>query len=339
MLSPSNSRNLARPAASQIARFRATEEGWIESVAGILDVMRLDRSSTDEIAEINLWFAAECEFVFSYDEACTWKRSKWQASRCDEYVFVHRYLDCTLTGQSGTEDIAMAPGRIYLEDQGALLNTIKSQGWCQGIIMPKQLLGYRTGEHSTNIDLSANPALSQAMNFEFNHLFKSLYLENAIELDVLNRIIACIKVAIGSEFQDGDVRRKARDSLTTIIRRHIECRLASPELTAESLLEQFGVSRASLYRMFEAYGGVRQYVNNRRIFHAVRELADQTAIRGGVSAVAEKWNFSSAASFNRAVRRTLGTTPGRILETPPSSSCSNIRDLPDSTLLHTPIAV
>ena len=103
-------------------------------------------------------------------------------------------------------------------------------------------------------------------------------------------------------------------AIANTIRRFIEQNLDSPELDVDLILKQFGVSRASLYRIFESANGVRQYISNRRLHRAVVELSEAPMERGRVGSIAEKWNFSSAGNFNRAVRREFDITPGNLFD-------------------------
>jgi AraC-like DNA-binding protein len=46
------------------------------------------------------------------------------------------------------------------------------------------------------------------------------------------------------------------------IRRFIDRKLASPDLSANSIASEFGLSRASLYRLFEPAGGIAKYIRS-----------------------------------------------------------------------------
>ncbi len=95
----------------------------------------------------------------------------------------------------------------------------------------------------------------------------------------------------------------------------IEDNLSSHDLSAALLLKAFGVSRATLFRLFEAYGGVRTYMLNRRLFRALLEIAEQPHLRGRIQRALEHWGFSSATHFHRAVKRSFGAAPGALFAT------------------------
>jgi AraC-like DNA-binding protein len=98
------------------------------------------------------------------------------------------------------------------------------------------------------------------------------------------------------------------------IKSYIENRLGDCDLSVASILNTFALTRRSLYRYFEPSGGVRAYIQSRRLARALTDLAAQPYSRGRVAAAARCWGFSSEAAFSRAVRREFGAPPGRLFD-------------------------
>lgn len=103
---------------------------------------------------------------------------------------------------------------------------------------------------------------------------------------------------------------RARNDL---IRKYIDSHLGDQTLLPAQICNLFNLSRATLYRMFEADGGVRRFIQDRRLQSAVWDLADGGIQRGRLTRVSEKWGFSSNANFNRAVKTAYGMPPGALL--------------------------
>lgn len=99
------------------------------------------------------------------------------------------------------------------------------------------------------------------------------------------------------------------------IRRHIEDRLHLP-LDIPALLQAFPISRSSLYRMFEAEGGVRRYILTRRLRRALYMLRSPEQAHLGISDIAFACGFSSASHFNRSFRDQYGLTPRELRAQP-----------------------
>jgi len=92
------------------------------------------------------------------------------------------------------------------------------------------------------------------------------------------------------------------------VRRHVAANMHRP-LTADTLCDAVGCSRAALYRAFAGRGGVMAYVLEKRLLRARRLLADSVS-PASVAAAAAAAGFRDASELGRAFRRRFGTTPG-----------------------------
>ena len=156
---------------------------------------------------------------------------------------------------------------------------------------------------------------------EWESLFQHLHRNGRhLSRESLDRFLACLKIALGTPAQREDVRAQAREALYREICRYVERNLGDPDLTASSILRDFGVSRAGLYRMFEPQGGVRHYITERRAIRAVLELSKGVQTRGAVQAAADRWGFSTGPNFNRVITRMFGASPGALFQSVPRIS-------------------
>jgi AraC-like DNA-binding protein len=89
----------------------------------------------------------------------------------------------------------------------------------------------------------------------------------------------------------------------------IERRLTDPTLGVQSLLEEFGITRSTLYRAFAPLGGVSAYITERRLRHAFRRLTDPAERTLRVSNMAFELGFSHASAFTRSFKALFGLTP------------------------------
>jgi len=80
----------------------------------------------------------------------------------------------------------------------------------------------------------------------------------------------------------------------------------------EALCRRFGMSRASLYRMFEAEGGLVHYVRCRRLQRAFDLLASPAPRQRRIIDVAVQHGFQTESGFIRAFRRHFGIAPGDV---------------------------
>jgi AraC-like DNA-binding protein len=93
------------------------------------------------------------------------------------------------------------------------------------------------------------------------------------------------------------------------IRRFIDANLASRELGIDMIAKSFGLSRASLYRLFEPIGGVASYIRKQRLARALQEITATGFANRRIGPIAYRCGFKSVAVFNRAFRQTYGIKP------------------------------
>ena len=69
-----------------------------------------------------------------------------------------------------------------------------------------------------------------------------------------------------------------------------------------------GLSRSTLYRLFESVGGVAAYIQRERLRAARDALCSPDNIRP-IHAIAEACGFADASVFSRAFRHAFGCSP------------------------------
>lgn len=120
-----------------------------------------------------------------------------------------------------------------------------------------------------------------------------------------------VAACFGASAEGRDVAMRAVPAISLArLRDHIEANLGDPGLGAATLVRTFGVSRATLYRLFEPLGGVANFIAERRLAQAFRSLTSHEPERIGV--VAARWGFLNSSSFSRAFRNAYGMSPSEV---------------------------
>lgn len=101
-----------------------------------------------------------------------------------------------------------------------------------------------------------------------------------------------------------------RGAVIIEIRRYIEQHVAEPDLGPDRLCKVFGLSRASLYRLFEPIGGVTDYIRTRRLRAAFDML--ETEGKRTVGEIAHACGFSDLSAFSRAFRNQFAMSPSEV---------------------------
>lgn len=93
------------------------------------------------------------------------------------------------------------------------------------------------------------------------------------------------------------------------VKAFIEQRLMDPELGLQTILDEFGITRSTLYRLFEPLGGVSAYITQRKLHCAFRQLADTLQPRRRISELAFELGFSHPSAFTRAFKDQFELSP------------------------------
>lgn len=120
---------------------------------------------------------------------------------------------------------------------------------------------------------------------------------------------AAVQASVAHEVKWG------REAKVGAILKFIDANLTSSLLEPDRVAAQFGLSRASLYRLFDPLGGVAGYIRERRLQRAMEELTARGSPSRSIAAVGRKMGYPDAASFARAFRAQFGMTPSAIIKT------------------------
>jgi AraC-like DNA-binding protein len=104
--------------------------------------------------------------------------------------------------------------------------------------------------------------------------------------------------------------------LVSAIKSYIDARLGSASLGIDALCQKFRLSRATLYRKFEADGGPGTYIQLRRLHRAMAMLVSPAFRHWRIIDIAVECQFGSDVAFIRAFRRLFGVTPGSVRADP-----------------------
>jgi AraC-like DNA-binding protein len=109
------------------------------------------------------------------------------------------------------------------------------------------------------------------------------------------------------------------------VRRYIDRKLASPDLSANSIAAEFGLSRASLYRLFEPAGGIAKYIRKVRLSRAYQEITAAEFSNRRIGFIAYQLGFKNVSAFSRLFHEVYGVTPGEARARAPDRRQARIR--------------
>lgn len=94
----------------------------------------------------------------------------------------------------------------------------------------------------------------------------------------------------------------------------IEANLNKPDLSLDLIIKNNFVSRATLYRLFNDCGGVRNYIHHRRLEHICRDINSIKLIGTSLSVIAKRWGYHNYPQFCRLFRDKYKCSPSNTRE-------------------------
>jgi AraC-like DNA-binding protein len=130
--------------------------------------------------------------------------------------------------------------------------------------------------------------------------------EAAIE-GIVALTTACARARLaGDEADPLKSRRKAALD-------YIDTHLGKAQLGPNEIADAANVSRASLYRLLAAEGGIRAVLLKRRLDEALRLMLEDNRAEHSLKAIAKYCGFGGASQFSRAFRARFGAPPAQYL--------------------------
>lgn len=92
------------------------------------------------------------------------------------------------------------------------------------------------------------------------------------------------------------------------IGRFVDARLDDPDLSIAQICTTFAMSRSTVYRLLEPFGGVAAFIRERRLTRVHRSLTDGANLQR-LKRLADECGFKSASQLSRAFRQQFGYAP------------------------------
>lgn len=285
---------------------------WRTAVATLFDVDQLGRGEPGPFrADLESYAIGPILIGKTRFSAQHFSRSLEVVARSGvDHVIMQLYLAGGYQGVAGDDPIQVGPGDICVFDLANTLDTLAIASEVITLVLPRVMVEARLPQADVlhGLVLPTESALSSLLG---RHLIALLDLASQMSYDecaaAAEGTVALALACLQGEMERRDALAAGPQTLSLFrIRRHIDQRLAAPDLTADTVAAAFGMSRATLYRLFAPLGGVVEYIRARRLHRAFLDLAQPGA---RVSEVARRWRFASEASFARAFKAAYGISP------------------------------
>ncbi len=311
---------------SQLAtlrRFRVAElnpaggfVAWRKSIAGVFDAAGEPADIAAFEGSLTIWSTGRTIISDSSASHIRLLRSTDTSDGLDHFA-VMLILSGNLRGLAASKEITAGPKDILLIDLSQAANLLLSaQGGITSYItlwIPRaRLMSLISDDHALHglVLRGITPAAS-ILGASLTSLGSHADQLTVREMDTLTSgVVALAAQAITSALEASALPGVAAPlaSLVTI-RRFIDRNLMSPDLGTKMIASRFGLSRTSLYRLFEPHGGIAGYIRHQRLNRAYQDLTAPGLANQRIGPIAYRWGFKNVSAFSQLFQKAYGVTP------------------------------
>jgi AraC-like DNA-binding protein len=229
-----------------------------------------------------------------------------------DHILLQFHTHGTSRVERGGHSRTVGPSEVVVYDlsQPIMVDTAGPVG-AVNAVFPRALLGERAGSldllHGATFSRHDDPVAQLMFDYLKGVIARggSLPPQQARPVaEAAAKLCTACLPARGAGERTGDLATSIE------IRSFIQKNIGDADLDVDGLVSRFGVSRASLYRLFSDEGGVQSYIRERRLLKAMRLLAQPSGgARPRVSSVAYACGFTDAKTFTRAFTARFGFLP------------------------------
>lgn len=290
-------------------------EAFREAMSPLYDVQPLDEAAREAPVILDTWQLGSAVLLGAQLSAYSYERSPHMIARDGRDLYqIQLYQAGHCHVVRGAEEAMARPGDIMVTDLATPILTKEPAFRHLDLLMPRALLApllHDPDAHGGRI-LSLNDPLVALLGNHLESLLTQaprLPAERAMEvLTATAQLAACAMNSSVDESTAGGVKA----ALACELRRYINMHLMDTDLTPESLAHRFGVSRATVYRLFESENGVVRYVQRRRLERARIDLSNPSQRHRTIAEIGVASGYVHAQDFIRAFRREFGISPGEL---------------------------
>ncbi|WP_378944003.1 helix-turn-helix domain-containing protein [Mesorhizobium sp. ANAO-SY3R2] len=233
-------------------------------------------------------------------------------SGLEDFYLVQLFTEGTCLADCEGTRMSITAGDVYIFDMGRTFTASVGAGSTLSVILRREQLDRVAGGRSLHgIQFKADQPLTRLLaDFIIGLTDVAPVLDEIGAPALEDAAVALLASALQRSPSDTALQDPA---LTHVLRRRvldfIDANLAEPELGPVLLMHRFRVSRAHLYRMFAADGGVAKVVRERRLDASYRVLVRPDASSRSITDIAYRFGFSGSSQFLRAFRARFDMTP------------------------------
>jgi AraC-like DNA-binding protein len=233
-----------------------------------------------------------------------------------DLIFVQKTLEGSDVRIVNGETVVVEAGDISIFDLSRPMHAETQHCRNLTLVLPRHLLFSKDVQNDAlhGLLLKRSTSTARLIGSHLRTLFEDLAdISQAEAPAIVTATANLVTNLVGPQVADRSLPSPTvRGAVIMQIRRYIEQHIALPDLGPDHLCKMFGLSRASLYRLFEPIGGVTDYIRTRRLRAAFDMLANED--QRTVGEIAYACGFADISAFSRAFRHQFGMSPSEVRE-------------------------
>lgn len=213
----------------------------------------------------------------------------------------------------GDEIFVNSGPTIILADQGRAYTTVTSDFRSTQIYLSYEQVGYDPYRHPPMVSVPADSARGRILAHFVKSVCQELLSAPPAEAEPIIKGAAAFFQAVMLHDVTEPGRKSFQRARSAAMRDYLLDNIKNPELGLPDLMANFGASRATIFRDFEPYGGIQNFVAESRIKLIASELLDSEAKAGIITRLSDTYGFSSPQLFSRVFRGRTGVLPSDLL--------------------------
>lgn len=283
---------------------------WRETAASVWEIS----SITDATFYANVDAFHAGDLMFGSVTSCAQKTQRNAAligADGLDYFLMQFYMDGSRVAKTRRSEQVFANGDMLMVDMTQPIETQSTAYRTVDLVLPRRVLEpllIDPDAHAGQRLLASDPLTALFRNHLIALYAHAPNMTEAQAFATQPATLALAAAALNGSIPP-DHAASVRAAAWFPVRKYIEENLKDMKLSAVQVAAHFGISRATLYRMMERYGGFVHYVRQRRLYGCRDDLLAPYNVHLSISEIAFMWGFSNPSSFSTAFKDLFDMTP------------------------------
>ena len=287
-------------------------DAWAEHHRNFADRKRGGHSVLDQTWKLSDW-TVDCLQIrrFSTGAEEVIRRHEHVRRSFSEHLAIYVSFSGRRHVIVGDDVLSMQPDRIQIHDLN-LPSHYSTPCSVSALVIdvPYSAIGYDPSSHPATMSVATDTPVGMLLQNAIMTIYSQAATISSSEAPKLAAGFCGLLLGmIQTERADVAGLENVANARLQLIKTYIEMHIDDPELDTTLLCRKFAASRATIYRLFAADGGVKKYLTQRRLVHAFRRLRSSPPSRGRIRTVAEALGFDDHSHFNRLFRKKFCMSP------------------------------